>query len=73
MGRIGEEIRNTEEGKERVLICGFIKTFGMTNVAEITLALRELKRGGKEFDKIVMSGPGNCLVEHGEGESRGFK
>ncbi len=73
IGRIREEIRKIEKGKERVQIDGFIKTFGMMNVAKITLALRELKRDGKEYDKIVMSGPGNCLVEHGVGESRGFK
>ncbi len=42
-------------------------------MAEITSALRELKEGGKVFEKIVVSGPGNCLVEHGVGESRGFK
>jgi hypothetical protein len=42
-------------------------------VTEITSALRELKVDGKVFDKIVMSGPGNRLVEHGVGESRGFK
>jgi hypothetical protein len=24
-------------------------------------------------EKVVLSGPGNCLLEHGEGGSRGFK
>jgi hypothetical protein len=73
MGRIGEEISKMGKETGQVRVDGQIKTFGMMNVTEITSALRELKVEGPEFDNIVMSGPGNSLVEHGVGECRGFK
>ncbi len=73
MGRIGAEISKMQKEKGRVQVEDHIKTFGMIKVHETTSALRELKSAGKEYEGVILSGPGNCLVEHGVGESRGFK
>jgi hypothetical protein len=72
MGRIGAEISKVQKENGRVRVEDHIKTFGMIKVNEITSALRELKSGGKEFESVILSGPGNCLVEHGVGDGRGF-
>jgi hypothetical protein len=73
MGRIGAEIGKIQKEKGRVRVEDHIKTFGMMKEHEVISALRELKRDGKEFESVILSGPGNSLVEHGVGDCRGFK
>jgi hypothetical protein len=71
LGRIGNGMENV--GKGKVEVGGLVKTYGMANVVETTPALRELVRKGEHFDAVVISGPGNCLVEHGQEDTGGFK
>ncbi len=71
IGRIAAEIKKT--GKEEIEVVGRINTRGVADVEEISLALHELVVSGVEPDKVVLDGPGNGLVEHGEPDNRGFR
>jgi hypothetical protein len=71
LGRIGKEVEKVAKGK--IEVGALVKTYGMVETTETMPTLRELVRKGEQFDAVVISGPGNSLVEHGREENRGFK
>jgi hypothetical protein len=66
-----EELKRV--GKDDIDVVGRINTKGMADVEEISVALRELVVNGVEPEKVVLGGPGNGLVKHGEPDNRGFR
>jgi hypothetical protein len=57
----------------RMEVMGMVKTNGQVNVEKVSIALRELTGTNRRPDKVVIGGPGNCLVEHGKEGQRGFR
>jgi hypothetical protein len=71
MGRIAEELQKM--GQEKLEVVGRVNTKGRVDVVEISNALQEVAMRDVEPEKIVVNGPGNCLMEHGDPNNRGFK
>ncbi len=68
IGRLAKEMENGRG----VRVVGTIRVKGKVDDRSVDLALDELAKLDKQPDKIVIGGPANSLVEHGDRGSRGF-
>jgi hypothetical protein len=71
MGRIGAVLGKV--GGEAVSVEKHIRMRGYLSREEGARIQKELEEGkGMSIDKILIGGPGNSLVKHGEGKERGY-
>jgi hypothetical protein len=70
MGRIGQVLR--EKGEAAVEKVEFVEVKGVLDGMELKRVLDEVGMRDELPDKIVVGGPGNSLIRHGEKEDRGF-
>jgi hypothetical protein len=70
MGRIGKVLR--EKGEAAVEKVEFVEVKGVLDGMELKRVLDEVGMREEHPDKIVVGGPGNSLIRHGEKEDCGF-
>ncbi len=70
MGRVRREIEKMSD--EDVEVVKMVKVSGQLTDEKVNEALRELAVIGDYPTCIVIGGPGNSLMEHGEMDGRGF-
>jgi hypothetical protein len=68
IGRIAKEMENGRG----VRVVGTIRVKGKVDDRTVDLALDELAKLDEQPDRIVIGGPANSLVEHGDRGNRGF-
>jgi hypothetical protein len=70
MGRVGQVLK--EKGEAAMEGVDFLEVKGALDDEELGRVLEELGRREEHPDKIVVGGPGNSLIRHGEKDGRGF-
>ncbi len=64
MGRVGQVLR--EKGEAALEKVDFVKVKGVLDDKELKRVLEEVGKREEHPDKIVVGGPGNSLIRHGE-------